>query len=214
MDHSPRDAIYPFTNRGWVVIAALALVTLVPYGGWFSWTVSILYALWIIQSTMRGEPEMPGLPPLSKLRESLTLWWEGLAASVLIMWPMTLMFLVLAYKRLAPDDKMLDWTAGVLPFFAFIFLAFWPASMGLVAAGYGIIGAITPSLIRGVFGPAYAPALVAVLIGGFFLLILNAVLNSIPHVGGVLGRVVVLWFEFFLARFVGHAMRAHEARKK
>lgn len=208
------DARYPFASRGYLVVLGLAILSLLPYGGWPSWTLSILWALRIVQGTMRGEGAMPLVPTGSGWEETFRLWSEGLAVSILVMWPWTLLVLMGLGLRYAPGETRLDWSVGLLVFLSYLFLWVWPAALGLVAAGYGIIGALTPSLIRGVVQRGYAPVLILTMIGGFFFLILNALLQKVPYVGPFLGRFAVLWFEFFLARLLGRAMAEHEERKR
>lgn len=198
---------YPLRGIGPILILGLALLELVPsFGGLASLVISILFVVRVVRASARRKPDMPGWPRLTRASDWLRLWLEAFVVSLIVLWPITLAMVVGYARRSASTDLHMDWILVPSLFLGIFALCVYPACLALAALGNGVIGSLTPARIRGLtrdMGGNYGINLIVVLLGGFFLLILCAVLRTIPHAGDVLSRAASVYAQLLFARILG-----------
>jgi Protein of unknown function (DUF4013) len=193
---------YPIVQGGVFWIVALALSELLPYGGLVSWVLTMGVSIAILRSSLRGGKVMPRLDAFLPAGEFLALFAAGLGATLVILWPFTLIYVI----KLVPELDFLGGLAVPLLMAIFVFLYYLPAALVSLVRGDSLGDALTPALLKQLIrehGGTYSSAALLLCFGAFFLMILVAILNAIPHVGSVLARALMNYFQFVFARAFG-----------
>ena len=193
---------YPIVRGGVFWIVGLAILELLPYGGSISWILAMGVSIAIIRSSLWGGQTMPRLDAFLPLREFLALFAKGLGATLFVLWPLTLVYVI----KFVPELRFLDGLALPLLLAVFFFLYFLPAALVSLARGDSLTDALTPVLLKQLIrekGATYQPAALLLCVGVFCVVIAVAILNAIPHAGAVLGRAVTIWFQLIFARVFG-----------
>ncbi|MEO6323061.1 MAG: DUF4013 domain-containing protein [Thermoanaerobaculia bacterium] len=193
---------YPLVRGGVLWILGLALLELVPHGGAISWILSLGVSIAILRSSIEGGKEMPRLDAFLPAGEFLRQFGRGLAATLIVLWPLTIVSLI----KFVPDLEFLGGLTLVLFLAMFFFLYFLPAALVSLVRGDSFGEALTPVLLKQLIREgksSYEPTALLLCIGAFFVMILVAMLNAIPHIGAVLGRAFTIWYQFAFARAFG-----------
>lgn len=141
-----------FRPPGLAVLAGIAAVGAVPYGGWFSWPLAVLWSVLIIRGTLAKRTDFSPIPLVKETNDLIPLWWRGIGALALVVVPIGLMFATKYGTIYFPDSKEADLayqlSIPIAGFACLIAACFFPAALSFAATEIDAHFLLSPRLLR------------------------------------------------------------------
>jgi hypothetical protein len=182
----------------------------VPWVGWTWWLLALVLVLPIVRASARGASELPRLDALGPVSAWLRDAASTIAVTLVVVWPFTLLQLVVLVAVVAPDE--LDSFQGAttaVPLIVFM-LPLYPLCLATLARTGNPLFALLPGFVRrtakAMEGRQAAPVIAAIVFV-FPFFVGAAVATAWPLVGGLVFRVMMVAAVWILAHLVGRALR-------
>ncbi len=208
--------LYPIAGGEVLVLIGIAVLQSLPGISLLVIPVTTVYMLAIIRASAGGKTKMPAFVETDDIPGMFSVWIRVVIVTAISLWPMLLWTGIWYFKvdRNAPEAHT-HLIAGLIAT-GILSIVYYPACLAMVAVWDSVGSALNPALIIRTIrtmGADYGVAILAwVLATGVAVLgaeLLNTLLGSIPFVGGIPGRMLWIWAQFFGSHLLGWAIYRH-----
>jgi hypothetical protein len=195
-----------------VVVVGLAILQSLPGISLVVLPVTTIYMLAIIRASSEGKTKMPAIVETDDVAAMFAVWIRTVAVTVISLWPMLVWFALwyFATDRTSPHAEA-HLIVGLIVT-GLISLVYYPACLAMIAVWDSVVAALNPVLVARTIrtmGSDYATAVLGWAVATGLALLVAEPLGLLPFVGGVLGRALWIWAQFFGAHLLGWAIYRH-----
>jgi hypothetical protein len=203
---------YPISGGELVVVVGLAILQSLPGISLVVLPVTTIYMLAIIRASSEGKTKMPAIVETDDVAAMFAVWIRTVAVTVISLWPMLVWFALwyFATDRTSPHAEA-HLIVGLIVT-GLISLVYYPACLAMIAVWDSVVAALNPVLVARTIrtmGSDYATAVLGWAVATGLALLVAEPLGLLPFVGGVLGRALWIWAQFFGAHLLGWAIYRH-----
>jgi len=203
---------YPLSGGEIAVVVGLAILQSLPGISFVVIPVATIYVLAIIRASSAGKTKMPAIVETDDVPAMFAVWVRTVAVTVISLWPMLAWFAIwyFATDRNGPHAQA-RLTAGLIAT-GLVSLVYYPACLAMIAVWDSVGAALNPMLVARTIramGNDYRDAVLAWAVASGLALLAGRLLDVLPIGGGVVGRAVWIWAQFFGAHLLGWAVHRH-----
>jgi hypothetical protein len=203
---------YPVSGGELVVVVGLAVLQSLPGISLVVIPLTTIYMLAIIRASSEGKTKMPAFVETDDIPAMFAVWIRTVAVTVISLWPMLVWFAVWYFMtdRTSPHAEARLIVGLIIT--GLISLVYFPACLAMIAVWGSVGAALNPVLVARTIramGNDYRIAVLAWAVASGLALLIAKLLDALPIVGGVSGRALWIWAQFFGSHLLGWAVYRH-----
>lgn len=203
---------YPISGGEILVVVGLAILQSLPGISLIVIPVTTVYMLAIIRASSEGKTKMPAFVETDDIPAMFSVWIRTVVVTAISLWPMLAWFAVWYFTtdRTRPQAQALL-IAGLIVS-GLISLVYYPACLAMIAVWDSVVAALNPVLVARTIrtmGSDYGVAVVAWAVAACLAMLVARPLGFVPIIGGIAGRALWIWAQFFGSHLLGWAVHRH-----